>query len=130
MDGILQAINAASHGAVICLFTDAASHDLRLEDEISRKITEKDIHLFIFLTPDYPLYAGEGSSYRQPTKGMESYRVYQKISSRHTYIMSKTEPSTAAIVMHKALKSSQKGKNKHRKFSIQKYEAIDFVKNI
>ena len=109
MDGILKAINTANHGAVICLFTDAASHDLHLEKDITKKIIEKDIHLFIFLTPDYPLYPGEGSSYREPDKGMESYRVYQKISSRHTYIMSKTEPSTASIIMHKALKSSHKG---------------------
>jgi len=108
MDGILKAVNVANHGAVICLFTDAASHDLNLEDQILRKIREKDVHIFIFLTPDYPLYKGEGSSYREPKKGMESYRVYQRISHRHTYIMSKTEPSTAAIVMQKALKTSQK----------------------
>ena len=110
MEGILKAMNVANLGAVICLFTDAASHDLNLETKITTKITEKDINLFIFLTPDYPLYPGEGDNYRQPDKGLESYRVYQRISHRHTYIMSKTDPSTAAIVMHKALKSSQKGK--------------------
>jgi len=93
---------------VICLFTDAASHDLNYEKDIIRKVTEKDVHLFIFLTPDYPLYAGEGDSYRKPSVGMESYRVYQRITGRHTYIMSKTEPSTASIIMHKALKSSAK----------------------
>ena len=121
MDGILKAVNTANHGAVVCLFTDAASHDLNLEAEISRKIKEKDVHIFIFLTPDYPLYKGEGNWYREPKKGLESYRVYQRISHRHTYIMSKTDPSTAAIVMQKALKTSQKGKLTERNLSISIY---------
>lgn len=99
LDGILKAINTANHGAVLCLFTDAPSKDLDLEPDITKKLIEKDVHLFIFLTPDYDL---------SNAQALQSYRVYQKISKRHTYIMSKTEPSTASIIMHKALKSSQK----------------------
>ena len=100
MDGILKAVKLGNHGAVVCLFTDAPSKDLKFESDIKKKITEKDIHMFIFLTPDYD---------NNNAKAFESYKVYQKISNRHTYIMSKTEASTASIIMHKALKSSQKG---------------------
>eukprot|EP00092_Neocalanus_flemingeri_P054516 GFUD01064214.1.p1 GENE.GFUD01064214.1~~GFUD01064214.1.p1 ORF type:complete len:1274 (-),score=241.09 GFUD01064214.1:268-3900(-) len=109
--GILDTVKSANANAVLCLFTDAATHDHNLETEIKNKLRDKDISLYIFLTPDYPIVPGvnEGA-YANPTLGIPSFHLYQRLSNRQTYIMSKTEPSTASLVIEKALKKKKEGR--------------------
>ena len=100
LDGILKGLNDGNHGEVFCLFTDAPSHQLNLKRDILRKKTEKDVPIFVFITPDYNIYDSSNN---------RSFRVYQEITGRHTYIMSQIGPSSLVTVIKKMLKSSKQG---------------------
>ena len=100
MDAILKGLKAGDHGEVFCLFTDAPSHKLELEAEILRRKAEFDIPIFVFITPDYDIYHSGAEA---------SFRAYQRITRRHTYIMSQIEPSSLVTVIKKNLKSSKTG---------------------
>ena len=58
---------------------------------------------------DSPGQADHPGCYANPREGVPSFMFYQRISKRHTYIMSKTEPSSASLVIEKALKKSKAG---------------------
>ena len=110
---IVETGKKANADAVLCLFTDAATHDLGLETEIMKLVENKGLSIYVFLTPDYPIVPGECGDpycYANPTEGIPSFKLYQRISKRHTYIMSKTEPSSASLIIEKALKRSTEGK--------------------
>jgi len=101
LDAILRGLNVGTHGEVFCLFTDAATHKLRLENEIMRRKAEFDIPIFVFITPDYTINV---------TRDAElSFRAYQRITQRHTYIMSQISPSSLVTIIKKYLKSSTRG---------------------
>ena len=100
MDAILKGLKAGDHGEVFCLFTDAPSHKLELEAEILRRKAEFDIPIFVFITPDYDIYRSGAEA---------SFRAYQRITRKHTYIMSQIDPSSLVTVIKKHLKSSKTG---------------------
>merc|ERR1712223_1767914 len=99
-DGILRGLEKGGHGEVFCLFTDAPSHQLDLLNEINRRRTEKDVPIFVFITPDYNIYRSGAE---------ESFRVYQNITQRHTYIMSQIDPTSLVTVIKKKLKNKDTG---------------------
>jgi len=98
---IVETLKKAAFGEVFCLFTDAPTHQLNLKAEILRRKKEQDIPIFVFLTPDYNIYSSKIAQ--------DSYRLYQNISSRHTYIMSQTDPSSLVILIDKYLRSNKMG---------------------
>ena len=100
-DAILKGLKLGSHGEVFCLFTDAPTHKLELEKEIMRRKAEFDIPIFVFITPDYNI--------NRNTIAELSFRAYQRITRRHTYIMSQIDPSSLVTVIKKYLKSSKTG---------------------
>ena len=101
LDAILKGLKVGSHGEVFCLFTDAATHKLELEAEILRRKAEYDIPVFVFITPDYNININN--------EARLSFRAYQRITRRHTYIMSQIDPSSLVTVIKKYLKSSKTG---------------------
>ena len=100
LDAILKGLKRGGHGEVFCLFTDAPSHKLELEAEINRRRKEFDVPIFVFITPDYSIYRGGAT---------DSFRAYQRISNRHTYIMSQIDPSSLVTVIKKHLIKQTKG---------------------
>ena len=109
--GLLETARMATAGAVLCLFTDAATHDHDLEADIQNIVRNKGLSIYIFLTADYPIDPNENrGNYANPQLGIPSFKLYQRLSKRHTYIMSKTDPSSASLVIEKALKKSTEGK--------------------
>lgn len=53
MQGLLGAIQNAPDKSLIVIFTDNGSKDLNLKNEILRRKQEKEITVFIVLTPIY-----------------------------------------------------------------------------
>ena len=122
---IVETGKKANAGAVLCLFTDAATHDHELEEEIQKWVEQKGLSIYVFLTPDYPITPGVNENkYANPTLGIPSFKLYQRISKRHTYIMSKTEPSSASLIIKKAVQRSIEGKTRNRLAPIGSIDAI------
>ena len=100
MKALKKAIDGAAFGTVLCLFTDAPTHDLALKSEVITQKRSINAQIFIFLTPDYDI---------KNSVNLASYRAYQEVSDRHTYIMSQTEPSVIKRLVIKYLQSTEKG---------------------
>jgi hypothetical protein len=99
MKALKKAIDGAAFGTVLCLFTDAPTHDLALKSEVITQKRNRKAQIFIFLTPDYDI---------KNSVNLASYRAYQEVSDRHTYIMSQTEPSVIKRLVIKYLQSTEK----------------------
>ena len=100
MKALKKAIDGAAYGTVLCLFTDAATHDIALKSAVVTQKRNRNAQIFIFLTPDYDI---------RSSVNLASYRAYQEVSDRHTYIMSQTEPSVIKRLVIKYLQSTEKG---------------------
>ena len=53
MQGLLGAVDAASDGSLVCVFTDNGSKDLGLAGEVVRLKRAKGVTVYIVLTPIY-----------------------------------------------------------------------------
>jgi hypothetical protein len=77
---IVETGKKANADAVLCLFTDAATHDEELEAEIQKLVQNKGLSIYIFLTPDYPIVPGVCETcYANPRLGIPSFKLYQDI---------------------------------------------------